>query len=125
MFNVAVKEAEEGINNDIRQATRDVGINPDTAVAAFTNSRERQALVSLRYNNIQSPKAPAALLQGNRAKAYLEIAYRSNGSKEAGFVARRMAEARDVLDDPETWAPDQKRQWNEVYLRNRVEIEKY
>ncbi len=125
MFNAAVKEAEEGINNDIRQAARDADINPDAAVPGFANSRERQALVSLRYNNIQSPKALAAPLQGNRAEANLEIAYRSNGSKEAGFVARRMAEARDVLGDPKTWTPDQKRQWNEVYLRNRVEIEKY
>jgi LysM repeat protein/GH24 family phage-related lysozyme (muramidase) len=125
LFSAAVSEAERNIDKEIRQAAKLAGIDPDAAVAAFANSHERQALVSLRYNNVKSPKAIAALLNGNRAEAYLEIAYRSNGSKEAGFVKRRMTEAADVLGDPKTWSPDQKRQWNDVFTRNRAEIAAY
>ena len=106
LSNTVVNEVEENVKNDIKKAARLAGIDPNAAGDDLANSHERQALVSLRYNNVPSPKAIAALLRGNRAEAYLEIAYRSNGSKEAGFVKRRMAEAAEVLGDPKTWTPD-------------------
>ena len=36
-----------------------------------------------------------------------------------------MAEAADVLGDPKTWTPEQKRQWNDVLQRNKAEIKDY
>jgi len=131
LFNVAVGEAEKGVGNSLRQAVHELNadkstnLDPNAVIAAFANSHEFLSLVSQRYNNVRSPKAIAALLNGNRAEAYLEIAYRSNGSKEAGFVKRRMEEAADVLGDSKAWTPDQKRQWNDVFTRNRAEIETY
>jgi hypothetical protein len=78
-------------------------------VEAFANSSEFLSLVSQRYNNLKSPKAIAALIQGDRAEAFAEVAYRSNKVKEAGVADRRMAEGAGIAGDPANWTPLQKR----------------
>lgn len=63
------------------------------------NSREMQALTSLRYNGAVTPEAARALLEGDRARAYFEIVYGTNRENSAGIANRRMREAKDILGD--------------------------
>ena len=125
LSDVAVEEAEKRVGKSIKQAAKKAGIDPDAAVAAFANSREIPGLVSQGYNNLDSPKAIAALLRGNRAEAFAEMGYRSNKGKTAGVAARRMEEAAGVAGDPKSWTPEQKRQWRDLYNRDEAKFNEY
>ena len=65
------------------------------ANGAIPESRERLALLSLAYNNVlsNSPSLRQALIEGDRAKAWFEIRYRSNGDKSDGIAKRRYYES--------------------------------
>lgn len=62
-----------------------------TNYASVPNSQERIALMSLAWNNpsLLGPGLQAALNSGNRAKAWFEIRYDSNGGASSNGVAKR------------------------------------
>jgi Ca2+-binding RTX toxin-like protein len=65
------------------------------ANGTIPESRERLALLSLAYNNVlgKSPSLRQALIDGDRAKAWFEIRYRSNGDISDGIAKRRYYES--------------------------------
>lgn len=67
------------------------------------DSKERTALFSLAYNapSLIGPKLTAAIEDGNRAEAWYEIRYNSNGDHSLGIANRRYVEANrfDLFDD--------------------------
>ncbi|PLX37153.1 MAG: hypothetical protein C0606_11675 [Hyphomicrobiales bacterium] len=67
------------------------------------DSEERVALFTLAYNSpaLIGPKLTAAIQNGNRAEAWYEIRYNSNGSESLGIANRRYVEADtfDLFDD--------------------------
>nr|WP_284739293.1 M10 family metallopeptidase C-terminal domain-containing protein [Rhizobium sp. CG5] len=67
----------------------------DRWLSGIPNSTERAVLFSLAYNNpsLLGPDLKAAILAGDRAEAWYEIRYNSNGSKIAGIANRRYVEA--------------------------------
>ncbi|MFH2044151.1 MAG: hypothetical protein ABIK92_03275 [Pseudomonadota bacterium] len=100
-FNIIADEREKTLNNWLAKK----GIT-------IPNSNERITLLSLTYNNVigfkdiaqtkpKSTKLLAALQFGNRAEAWFEIRYNSNGDKLPGIAKRRYYEA-DYFDLYET-----------------------
>jgi len=66
-------------------------------LTGIPNTRERIALLSLAYNNVvgpkQSPSLRQALIDGDRATAWYEIRYNSNGDQDVGHARRRFYES--------------------------------
>ncbi len=69
----------------------------DRWIASIPDSAERAALFSLTWNapSLLGPKLKAAILDGNRAEAWYEIRYNSNGIALAGIANRRYVEAEE------------------------------
>jgi Ca2+-binding RTX toxin-like protein len=94
----------------------------------FTNniSAERVVLFSLAYNSPEliGPGLDAAITSGNRADAWYEIRYRSNGDKESGIANRRYVESdRFQLYKNETNATEEEATHvAEMYTANRTNI---
>jgi len=67
----------------------------DDWLSGIPDSREREALFSLCWNgpNLLGPKLKAAIEAGDRAEAWYEIRYNSNGNGIAGLANRRYVEA--------------------------------
>lgn len=67
----------------------------DAWLDGIPDSRERKALFSLCWNgpSLLGPKLKAAIEAGDRAEAWYEIRYNSNGNGIAGLANRRYAEA--------------------------------
>ena len=67
----------------------------DKWLAGIPISAERAVLFSMAYNapSLLGPKLKAAILAGDRAEAWYEIRYNSNGSGHAGIANRRYVEA--------------------------------
>jgi GH24 family phage-related lysozyme (muramidase) len=67
----------------------------DDWLAGIPDSREREALFSLCWNgpSLLGPKLKAAIESGDRAEAWYEIRYNSNGNAIAGLANRRYVEA--------------------------------
>jgi len=67
----------------------------DRWLPGIPQSSERAVLFSLAYNgpSLLGPKLKAAILAGDRAEAWYEIRYNSNGSAHAGIANRRYVEA--------------------------------
>jgi GH24 family phage-related lysozyme (muramidase) len=67
----------------------------DAWLEGIPDSREREALFSLCWNapSLLGPKLKAAIESGDRAEAWYEIRYNSNGSGIAGLANRRYVEA--------------------------------
>lgn len=67
----------------------------DDWLAGIPDSREREALFSLCWNgpSLLGPKLKAAIEAGDRAEAWYEIRYNSNGNGIAGLANRRYVEA--------------------------------
>ena len=67
----------------------------DDWLAGIPDSQERAALFSLCWNapSLLGPKLKAAIEDGNRAEAWYEIRYNSNGNAMAGLANRRYVEA--------------------------------
>ncbi|CAM2006637.1 hypothetical protein [Acanthopleuribacter pedis] len=70
---------------------------------ALAGSHEAVALLSLTYNapSLIGPGLTKALYQGDRAEAWFQIRYFSNGSKNAGLAKRRFYEAHQLGVLPE------------------------
>lgn len=64
-------------------------------LSGIPDSREREALFSLCWNapSLLGPKLKAAIEAGDRAEAWYEIRYNSNGNGIAGLANRRYVEA--------------------------------
>lgn len=67
----------------------------DDWLSGIPESREREALFSLCWNgpSLLGPKLKAAIEAGDRAEAWYEIRYNSNGNGIAGLANRRYVEA--------------------------------
>jgi GH24 family phage-related lysozyme (muramidase) len=67
----------------------------DDWLSGIPDSREREALFSLCWNgpSLLGPKLKAAIEAGDRAEAWYEIRYNSNGNGIAGLANRRYVEA--------------------------------
>jgi GH24 family phage-related lysozyme (muramidase) len=67
----------------------------DDWLAGIPDSREREALFSLCWNgpSLLGPKLKAAIEAGDRAEAWYEIRYNSNGNGISGLANRRYVEA--------------------------------
>ena len=67
----------------------------DDWLAGIPESREREALFSLCWNgpSLLGPKLKAAINSGDRAEAWYEIRYNSNGNGIEGLANRRYVEA--------------------------------
>ena len=67
----------------------------DDWISGIPQSRERAALFSMTYNapSLLGPKLKAAIESGDRAEAWYEIRYNSNGSAIPGISNRRYVEA--------------------------------
>lgn len=67
----------------------------DDWLAGIPDSREREALFSLCWNapSLLGPKLKAAIESGDRAEAWYEIRYNSNGNGISGLANRRYVEA--------------------------------
>ena len=67
----------------------------DRWLAGIPQSAERAVLFSLAWNapSLLGPKLKAAILAGDRAEAWYEIRYNSNGSGHDGIANRRYVEA--------------------------------
>jgi hypothetical protein len=76
---------------------RQIGDRVDGWLAGIPDTRERIALLSLAYNNVvgpkQSPSLRQALINGDRATAWYEIRYNSNGDQDVGHARRRFYES--------------------------------
>jgi GH24 family phage-related lysozyme (muramidase) len=67
----------------------------DDWLSGIPDSREREALFSLCWNgpSLLGPKLKAAIESGDRAEAWYEIRYNSNGNGISGLANRRYVEA--------------------------------
>lgn len=67
----------------------------DDWLSGIPDSREREALFSLCWNgpSLLGPKLKAAIEAGDRAEAWYEIRYNSNGNGISGLANRRYVEA--------------------------------
>ena len=130
------KTHEGQVLDGIGRAAREAGWDPDKTKNfqdALRNSREMQELVSLSYNGVppnSMPKATKHILNGDRAGAYFEIAYRTNSadqpdSMRPGIANRRVGEARALLGDPATWPPEQRKELDRILKENGGEIAAY
>lgn len=84
-------------------------------VPAYEGSTQDLALTSVRYNigvGRGTPKTIAALLDGDRAALWFEIACNtnppSNGSSRDGIARRRLVEAELACGDPQHWEPTER-----------------
>lgn len=81
----------------------------DKWLSGIPDSEERTALFSLCWNapSLLGPKLKAAIEDGNRAEAWYEIRYNSNGNGISGLANRRYVEAETFglfdTDDRATW----------------------
>jgi hypothetical protein len=90
-----------GFSSDAKIQTALTALSPryeaviDKWLPDIPNSTERAVLFSMAYNapSLLGPKLKAAILAGDRAEAWYEIRYNSNGSGHAGIANRRYVEA--------------------------------
>ena len=90
----------------------------DDWLAGIPDSEERAALFSLCWNapSLLGPRLKAAIEEGNRAEAWYEIRYNSNGNAIAGLANRRYVEAEifGLYDD------DGRSSWREALDTGRM-----
>lgn len=90
-----------GFSSDAQIKTALITISPryeatiDGWLSGVPTSSERAVLFSMAYNapSLLGPKLKAAILEGDRAEAWYEIRYNSNGSGQPGIANRRYVEA--------------------------------
>jgi hypothetical protein len=88
-------------------------------------SNERLALVSLSYNGALGPSLKSAIESGNRAEAWYQIRYQSNGDKAGGIAKRRYYESEIFgLTDNDVSA-EEFAQIKAMFSKNRSIIESY
>ena len=99
---------------DILTAAQARGLSPSLATV-YDGSSQDLALTSVRYNiglGRATPKAIAALLDGDRAALWFEIACNtnppSNGPSRDGIARRRLVEAELACGAPKLWDPTER-----------------
>src|SRR5688572_30445765 len=99
VFNTIIQTFETGLDPLIRNRMAQQGLPNAQAFPTIPNSRERAALISLYYNEdpvrpLLGPSLMRALHSGDRAEAWYEIRYNTNGGADrAGVAKRRFYEA--------------------------------
>ena len=93
-------------------------------------SPERAILVSLAWNNASALLGNGlknALISGNRAEAWYEIRYNSNGDKLGGIAKRRYYESElfGLYDNPTSISDQEAKQVFRMYTEHKVEIDAY
>lgn len=103
--------ARKAVLGDIAAEALRRGWDGDRTARVYAFSYQEVGFASVRYNigtGRATPKATAALLNGDRAALWYEIACNtnppSNGANHDGIARRRLAEARLVCGDPEHWS---------------------
>ncbi len=100
----------------------------DKGLAAIPESKERMVLLSLSYNGVLGPGLAAAIKAENRAEAWYEIRYGSNGDKLPGLAKRHYYES-DVFglydDTPGSVSDAEANNILQMYTRHRADILKY
>lgn len=102
----------------------------DAWLAGIPGCREKVVLLSLCYNAILegSPSLHKALLNGDRAQAWYQIRYRSNGGGERnGIAKRRYAEAQvfGLYGDPAAATPQEVAQVKALMAADGAAINAY
>lgn len=101
----------------------------DRWLSGIPNSTERAVLFSLAYNSpsLLGPSLKAAILEGDRAEAWYEIRYNSNGNKIAGIANRRYVEAErfQLFDTEDTCNTKQALEAGAMYAAHRDKILSY
>ncbi len=131
VFDAIIPDYENRVFTQIRNARTSAGKTLEQANAVIESLRgteELEALVSLKYNGINFPATAKAILQDNRAEAWYEIRYNSNGgsSKSSGIANRRYSEA-DLfgLYDSGPFTPVEAKEVLRMYTRHRDTILQY
>jgi Ca2+-binding RTX toxin-like protein/GH24 family phage-related lysozyme (muramidase) len=93
-------------------------------------AQERLSLVSLAWNNagkLLGPGLSAALQTGDRAEAWYEIRYGSNGDKFDGIAKRRYYESDlfGLYDDASNVSNEEAKQIYQMLQRHRTQISDY
>ena len=106
----------------------------DKWLAGIPDSRERAVLVSMSYNGLintgASPSLRAAVLSGDRAEAWYQIRYQSNGGASAsdGIAKRRYYESEvfSLTDTPGSVRDaDEAKQMYRMFQLHRADILEY
>ncbi len=99
---------------------------------AYAGSYQEVGLASVRYNigvGRATPKATAALLDGDRAALWYEIACNtnppSNGTSRDGIARRRLAEARLACGDLAGWGPADHAALQRIMAANAEQVAAY
>ncbi len=98
---------------------------------SLNNTPERIVLLSLSYNAVlsKSPSLNAAIKSDNRAKAWYEIRYGSNGGKSEslGIAKRRYIESQifGLFGDPLDVTEREAENAVDVYIKNYAKIREY
>jgi len=107
--------------------------NIDNWLADIPNSRERAVLFSLTYNSVTGPSnllgdgLKAGIEDGDRAEAWFQIRYYSNGGSDPGIAKRRFVESEifGLYDDGVELTDDQARQVYQMYAEHQERILRY
>ena len=100
----------------------------DKGLAVIPESKERLVLVSLSYNGVLGPSLAAAIKADNRAEAWYEIRYGSNGDNLPGLAKRHYYESEvfGLYDDtPGSVSDAEAESILQMYTRHRADILNY
>lgn len=104
----------------------------NTWLPSIPQSRERLALLSLAYNNItngvrKSPSLKKAIIEGNRAEAWFQIRYGTNGDKLVGIAKRRFYESSlfGLSADLKNMTEKEAKDTYQLFTKKRAEILTY
>ncbi|UQG64865.1 calcium-binding protein [Marinobacter sp. M2C] len=131
LFGAELQRAKDAVKE--RFGTHLQQSNGDALYAALDNTREMAGLLSLAYNaqTLIGPGLTNALWTGDRAEAWFQIRYDSNGGAaldlRAGLAKRRFAEAQYIgpFSDPANATPNEVQNVFWMLQKNRVAIMAY
>jgi hypothetical protein len=109
----------------VREEAAKKGWSPKETEAYITQlkgSTEEMALTSLQYGGVKSPKASAALLEGDKATMRNEIHYRSNADKYPGLATRRRVEADMATGNPADWSKEEQAKWAAIENSSEAKV---
>ncbi|MDO8608513.1 MAG: hypothetical protein Q7R40_18430 [Phaeospirillum sp.] len=108
------------------------GESAKAMIQAYAFSHQEAGLASVRYNigtGRAMPKASAALLDGDRAALWYEIACNTNppgnGAGRGGIARRRLAEAQLACGSPDRWNPAEQAGLEALFSRNADKMAAY
>ncbi len=99
----------------------------DKGLAVIPESKERLVLVSFSYNGVLGPSLAAAIKTDNRAEAWYEIRYGSNGDKLNGIAKRRYYESEvfGLTANSDSVSDAEAQNILQMYTRHRADILNY